>query len=99
MITSGGVNICPAEIEAVLVAHPAVADAAVFGIPSEEWGEAVHAVISLYEGDADTQSLSLFPNSPGATVAKNASFHRLAAVNISNAACGSSLSYGFAQAS
>jgi fatty-acyl-CoA synthase/long-chain acyl-CoA synthetase len=53
MIISGGVNIYPAEIEAVLVAHPAIADAAVFGIPSEEWGEAVHAVISLYEGDSE----------------------------------------------
>jgi acyl-CoA synthetase (AMP-forming)/AMP-acid ligase II len=48
MIISGGVNIYPAEIEAVLVAHPAIADAAVFGIPDEEWGEAVHAVITLY---------------------------------------------------
>ncbi|HVM10520.1 MAG TPA: hypothetical protein VM345_18825 [Acidimicrobiales bacterium] len=52
MIISGGVNIYPAEIEAVLVAHPAIADAAVFGIPDDEWGEAVHAVVSLYEGEA-----------------------------------------------
>ncbi|HUP86043.1 MAG TPA: AMP-binding protein [Acidimicrobiales bacterium] len=50
MIISGGVNIYPAEIEAVLVAHPEIADAAVFGIPDDEWGEAVHAVVSLYEG-------------------------------------------------
>jgi fatty-acyl-CoA synthase/long-chain acyl-CoA synthetase len=50
MIISGGVNIYPAEIEAVLVAHPAVADAAVFGVPDEEWGEAVHAVVTAYEG-------------------------------------------------
>jgi acyl-CoA synthetase (AMP-forming)/AMP-acid ligase II len=61
MIISGGVNIYPAEIEAVLVAHPDVADAAVFGIPDEEWGEAVHAVVSGYEGgnvpsDADLQA-------------------------------------------
>ena len=60
MIISGGVNIYPAEIEAVLVAHPSVADAAVFGIPDEEWGEAVHAVLSLYEGstvdDAELQA-------------------------------------------
>ena len=52
MIISGGVNIYPAEIEAVLVAHPAIADAAVFGIPSEEWGEAVHAVVTTYAGGA-----------------------------------------------
>jgi long-chain acyl-CoA synthetase len=45
MIISGGVNIYPAEIEAVLLAHPAVADAAVFGIPDEDWGEQVKAVI------------------------------------------------------
>jgi fatty-acyl-CoA synthase/long-chain acyl-CoA synthetase len=50
MIISGGVNVYPAEIEAVLVAHAAVADAAVFGVPDEEWGEAVHAVITPYEG-------------------------------------------------
>ncbi|MFA5565657.1 MAG: AMP-binding protein [Acidimicrobiia bacterium] len=60
MIISGGVNIYPAEIEAVLVAHPQVADAAVFGIPDDEWGEAVHATITLYEGgevsDADLQA-------------------------------------------
>ncbi len=52
MIISGGVNIYPAEIEAVLVAHPAIEDAAVFGIPDEEWGEAVHAVVSTYDGEA-----------------------------------------------
>jgi acyl-CoA synthetase (AMP-forming)/AMP-acid ligase II len=50
MIISGGMNIYPAEIEAVLVSHPAIADAAVFGIPSDEWGESVHAVITPYEG-------------------------------------------------
>ena len=54
MIISGGMNIYPAEIEAVLVAHPAIADAAVFGIPSEEWGESVHAVVSIYEGQDPT---------------------------------------------
>ena len=54
MIISGGVNIYPAEIEAVLVAHPAIADAAVFGIPSEEWGEGVHATVTLYEGASAT---------------------------------------------
>ena len=45
MIISGGVNIYPAEIEAVLDAHPKVLDVAIIGIPNEEWGEAVHAVI------------------------------------------------------
>ena len=45
MIISGGMNIYPAEIEAALERHPDVADVAVFGIPSEEWGESVHAVM------------------------------------------------------
>jgi acyl-CoA synthetase (AMP-forming)/AMP-acid ligase II len=50
MIISGGMNIYPAEIEAVLHAHPAVMDAAVFGVPSEEWGESVHAVVQPRPG-------------------------------------------------
>ena len=47
MIISGGVNIYPAEIESVLITHPAVADVAVFGIPNAEWGEEVKAVVEL----------------------------------------------------
>jgi len=47
MIISGGVNIYPAEVEAVLHAHAAVMDAAVIGIPDEEWGESVKAVVQL----------------------------------------------------
>ncbi|MCU1460633.1 MAG: putative fatty-acid--CoA ligase [Acidimicrobiales bacterium] len=50
MIISGGVNIYPAEIEAVLHEHPDVMDAAVFGIPDEEWGEKVHAVVQPRPG-------------------------------------------------
>jgi acyl-CoA synthetase (AMP-forming)/AMP-acid ligase II len=50
MIISGGMNIYPAEIEAVLHAHPDVMDAAVFGVPSDEWGESVHAVVQPKEG-------------------------------------------------
>jgi fatty-acyl-CoA synthase/long-chain acyl-CoA synthetase len=45
MIISGGMNIYPAEIEAALEAHPDIYEAAVFGIPNEDWGEIVHAVI------------------------------------------------------
>jgi fatty-acyl-CoA synthase/long-chain acyl-CoA synthetase len=45
MIISGGMNVYPAEIEAALLEHPAVADVAVFGVPSDEWGESVHAVV------------------------------------------------------
>ena len=45
MIITGGVNVYPAEIENVLDDHPQVAEVAVFGIPDDEWGEAVCAVI------------------------------------------------------
>jgi long-chain acyl-CoA synthetase len=50
MIISGGVNIYPAEIEAVVLQHPAVIDVAVFGIPNEEWGEEVKAAVDLDGG-------------------------------------------------
>ncbi|RYG75138.1 acyl-CoA synthetase, partial [bacterium] len=50
MIISGGVNIYPAEIEAALVLHPKVADVAVFGIPDDDWGEHVKAVIEPAQG-------------------------------------------------
>jgi long-chain acyl-CoA synthetase len=50
MIVSGGVNIYPQEIEDVLVAHPKVLDAAVFGVPNDEMGEEVKAVVQPIEG-------------------------------------------------
>ena len=52
MIISGGENIYPAEVEAVLARHPAVADVAVLGRPDATWGEAVHAVIIPAAGEA-----------------------------------------------
>jgi long-chain acyl-CoA synthetase len=45
MVVSGGVNIYPAEVEAVLLSHPKVGDAAVFGIPDDDWGEVVKGVV------------------------------------------------------
>ena len=50
MIISGGENIYPAEVENVLVAHPAVADCAVIGVPDEVWGESVKACVVLRPG-------------------------------------------------
>ena len=50
MIISGGVNIYPAEVEAALLAHSSVGDAAVFGIPDDDWGEAVKAVVEPAPG-------------------------------------------------
>ena len=52
LIISGGVNIYPQEAENVLAAHPAVAEAAVIGIPDAEFGEKVHALIVLRDGFA-----------------------------------------------
>ena len=54
MIISGGMNIYPAEIEASLEHHPDVLEVAVFGTPSEEWGENVHAVVVVREGGSLT---------------------------------------------
>jgi o-succinylbenzoate---CoA ligase len=50
MIVTGGENVMPAEVEAVLVSHAAVADAAVIGRPDPEWQEAVHALVVLRDG-------------------------------------------------
>ena len=50
MIISGGANIYPAEVEAALLGHPKVGDVAVFGIPDEDWGEQVKAVVEPAPG-------------------------------------------------
>jgi long-chain acyl-CoA synthetase len=64
MIISGGANIYPAEIENVLLTHPKVGDVAVFGIPHEDWGEEIKAVVEPAEGvrpgDSLTEELLLF---------------------------------------
>ena len=55
MIISGGMNIYSVEVEAALEAHPDVLEAAVFGVPSDEWGESVHAVVVVREGATMTE--------------------------------------------
>jgi long-chain acyl-CoA synthetase len=58
MIISGGVNIYPAEIEAVLLEHPKVGDAAVIGVPNTEWGEEVKAIVEPAAGVTPTPELA-----------------------------------------
>jgi acyl-CoA synthetase (AMP-forming)/AMP-acid ligase II len=50
MIISGGENVYPTEIEDVISTHPAVSQVAVIGVPSDKWGEVVHAVVILTDG-------------------------------------------------
>ena len=57
MIISGGANIYPAEIENVLTSHPKVGDVAVFGIPNDDWGEEIKAVIEPAPGVAAGDAL------------------------------------------
>ncbi|MDA0180970.1 AMP-binding protein [Solirubrobacter phytolaccae] len=57
-IVSGGENVMPQEVEAVLLSHPAVAEAAVFGRPSAEWGEAVTAFVVLRDEAPDLREFA-----------------------------------------
>ncbi len=56
MIISGGENIYPSEVEAAIGAHPNVKDVAVIGIPDPKWGEAVHAVVILRDGQTASEA-------------------------------------------
>ena len=56
MIITGGFNVYSAEVEQVLLAHPAIQDCAVIGLPDEKWGERVTAVLQLRPGHAVTQA-------------------------------------------
>ncbi len=58
MIISGGVNIYPQEIEDAMVMHPLVADVAVFGLPDDDMGEYVHAVVQPAAGIEGTPELA-----------------------------------------
>lgn len=50
IVITGGFNVYPSEVEARLSMHPAVAECAVFGLPHDDWGERVHAAVSLRDG-------------------------------------------------
>ncbi len=58
LIISGGVNIYPAEVDAVLLEHPAVGDVATIGVPDEEWGEVVLAVVQPAPGTVPDDELA-----------------------------------------
>ena len=57
-IVTGGENVAPVEVEAILLEHPAVADVAVIGIPNDEWGEEVKAVVELQAGYEPSRDLA-----------------------------------------
>ena len=58
MIISGGANIYPAEIESVLITHPKVYDCCVFGIPNDDWGEEIKAVVQPAENSLGDETLT-----------------------------------------
>jgi long-chain acyl-CoA synthetase len=55
MVVTGGENVFTTEVENAVISHPAVQDVAVIGIPHEEWGEAVHAIVILHEGQSASE--------------------------------------------
>jgi bile acid-coenzyme A ligase len=65
MIVSGGANVFPAEVEAALSEHPAVADVIVIGLRDEEWGRRVHAIVQASDPDhpPDTAEIITFAKS------------------------------------
>jgi long-chain acyl-CoA synthetase len=78
MVLSGGVNIYPAEIEAALASLPGIADSAVFGVPDEEYGEALLAAIEMLPGaqaSADAVRRHLVERIAGFKVPRRIEFH------------------------
>ncbi|HKE16640.1 MAG TPA: AMP-binding protein [Kofleriaceae bacterium] len=62
MIKSGGVNVYPRDIEEVIARHPAVIEAAVFGVPDDAWGEAPVAAVRWHPGQIDRDGLRTWVN-------------------------------------
>jgi len=75
MIISGGFNIYPSDLEAVVLGHPAVADVAVVGVPSDAWGETPVAFVVL-KGEADAEEIRSWAN------AKVGKTQRLSAIKL-----------------
>ena len=66
LIIRGGLNIAPREVEETLLSHPAVLEAAVIGVPDEEWGESVLGIVALREGQhVDVEDLREWCRSAG----------------------------------
>lgn len=74
LVISGGVNVYPAEVEAVLDTHPEVAESAVFGLPDDEWGQ---RVVAAYVGTADPAELTAWTRERLAPAKRPKSLHRL----------------------
>ncbi len=74
LVISGGVNVYPAEVEAVLDAHPGVLESAVVGVPDEEWGQ---RVVAAYVGAADPAELGAWARERLAPAKRPKSLHRV----------------------
>ena len=74
LVISGGVNVYPAEVEAVLDAHPDVVESAVFGLPDGEWGQ---RVVGAYVGTANPTELRAWARERLAAAKRPKSLHRL----------------------
>jgi len=77
MIISGGFNIYPADLEAELLNHPAVADAAVVGMPSQQWGETPVGFVVLHDDHADLAEILADANSRLGRTQRIARLHAL----------------------
>ncbi|MGY1752884.1 class I adenylate-forming enzyme family protein [Blastococcus sp. SYSU D01042] len=74
LVISGGVNVYPAEVEAVLDAHPGVVESAVFGVPDPDWGQ---RVVGAYVGDADVADLTGWARERLGAAKRPKALHRL----------------------
>lgn len=77
LVISGGVNVYPAEVEAVLDAHPDVVESAVFGVPDDDWGQ---RVVAAYVGPAEPADLGTWARERLAAAKRPKSLHRLDAL-------------------